>query len=165
MCIPCCCSTFRRCSIRANGISRTWCRRSKTCRTSSTTTIIRARRSRREGGPRNGARRMTVRDDQVRSVTQRRPRLGPRLSQVNINIWRLLVFVLIIAVWWLVAVLVGQNFFPTPWQTAVAAVQVIGDGSVPRAALDSIGVFLAGYLLSAAFAIPFGLLMGGIRIF
>lgn len=108
---------------------------------------------------------MTVRDDQVRSVTQRRPRLGPRLSQVNINIWRLLVFVLIVAVWWLVAVLVGQNFFPTPWQTAVAAVQVIGDGSVPRATVDSLVVFLSGFVLASCFAIPFGLLMGGVRVF
>jgi len=108
---------------------------------------------------------MAAQGEQLRSVTQRRARLGPRLSQVNINVWRLLVFVLIIAVWWLVAVLVGENFFPTPWQTGVAAVQVVGDGTVPRATIESLGIFLAGYLLSATFAIPFGLLMGGIRIF
>jgi ABC-type nitrate/sulfonate/bicarbonate transport system permease component len=108
---------------------------------------------------------MTAQGEQLRSVTQRRPRIGPRLSQVNINIWRLLVFVLILVMWWLVAVLVGQNFFPTPWQTAVASIQVIGDGTVPRATVDSLGVFLAGFILAAAFAIPFGLLMGGIRIF
>src|SRR5580692_8625235 len=107
---------------------------------------------------------MTAQGDQVRSVTQRRPRLGPRLSQVNINVWRLLVFFLLIGLWWLAAILVGQNFLPTPWQTAVASVQVIGDGSVPRATLDSLTVFLSGFILSAAFAIPFGLLMGGIRV-
>ncbi len=108
---------------------------------------------------------MTAQGDQVRSVTQRRPRLGPRLSQVNINVWRLLVFVLLLAFWWLAAFAVGDNFLPTPWQTAVAGVQVIGDGSVPRATLDSLTVFLSGFILAAAFAIPFGLLMGGIRVF
>ena len=66
---------------------------------------------------------MTAQGEHLRSVTQRRPRIGPRLSQVNINVWRLLVFVLILVAWWLVAVLVGQNFFPTPWQTAVTFTQ------------------------------------------
>ena len=108
---------------------------------------------------------MAAQGEQVRSISQRRPRLGPRLSHVNINVWRLLVFVLLILLWWLVAIVAGENFFPTPWQTAVAAVQVIGDGSVPRATVDSLGVFLAGFALSAAFAIPFGLLMGGVRVF
>src|ERR1700744_1970628 len=108
---------------------------------------------------------MSAQGDQLRSVTQRRPRLVPRLSRVNINVWRLLVFVLLIGFWWLVAIWVGQNFLPSPWQTAKAAVQVIGDGTVPRATLDSLVVFLAGFLISAAVAIPFGLLMGGIRVF
>jgi NitT/TauT family transport system permease protein len=108
---------------------------------------------------------MSAQGDQLRSVTQRRPRLGPRLSRVNINVWRLLVFVLLIALWWLIAIWVGQNFLPSPWQTAVAAVQVIGNGEVPRATLDSLYVFLVGFLVSAVVAIPFGLLMGGIRVF
>ena len=46
---------------------------------------------------------------------------------MNINVWRLLVFVLIIAVWWLVAVLVGQNFFPTPWQKIVASTNALAE--------------------------------------
>jgi NitT/TauT family transport system permease protein len=108
---------------------------------------------------------MAVPGEQIHAVTQRRPRLGPRLSQVNISVWRLLVFVLLLAVWWLVAVMAGENFLPTPWQTVIAGVQVIGDGSVPLATLDSLTVFLSGFLLAAAFAIPFGLLMGGFRVF
>ena len=101
---------------------------------------------------------MAVSEDQVHPVTQRRPRLGPRLSHVNINIWRILVFVLLIAVWWAFALVAGQNFLPTPWQTFQAGIQVIGDGTVPRATVDSLSVFLAGFALAAAFAIPFGLL-------
>ncbi len=108
---------------------------------------------------------MALPRDQLHPVAQRRPRLGPRLSQVNINVWRALVFVLLVAAWWLLAILAGQNFVPTPWQTVVAGVQVIGDGSVPRATIDSLTVFLVGFLAAAIFAIPFGLLMGGFRVF
>ena len=88
---------------------------------------------------------MAVSEREAHSVTQRRPRLGPRLSHVNLNVWRLLVFVLLIAAWWLVAILAGQNFVPTPWQTVVASVAVIGDGTVPLATLDSLGVYLCAF--------------------
>jgi NitT/TauT family transport system permease protein len=108
---------------------------------------------------------MAIFEGQSHPVTQRRPRFGPRLSHVNINIWRVLVFILLLAAWWLVAIVAGQNFLPTPWQTVLAGIQVIGDGTVPLATLDSLGVFLAGFAMAAAFAIPFGLLMGGFRVF
>lgn len=108
---------------------------------------------------------MAVPGDQVHAVTQRRPRLGPRLSHVNIHIWRGLVFVLLVVAWWLLAALAGENFLPTPWETVIAGVQVVGDGSVPIATLDSLTVFLSGFVLAALFAIPFGLLMGGFRVF
>jgi ABC-type nitrate/sulfonate/bicarbonate transport system permease component len=108
---------------------------------------------------------MAAPSDRVRPIVQRRPRLGPRLSQVHLGVWRALVFVLLIAFWWLLAVLAGQNFLPTPWQTVQAGVQVIGDGTVPRATLDTVIVFLLGFALSAAVAIPFGLFMGGFRVF
>ncbi|MFN4282846.1 MAG: ABC transporter permease [Alphaproteobacteria bacterium] len=98
-------------------------------------------------------------------LPQRRPHIGPRLSHVNINVWRALVFLVFLIVWWTIAKLVGQNFVPTPWQTLQAAIQTIGDGTVPKAAWASIKVYLSGYVLAALFAIPFGLLMGGFRVF
>ncbi|HEV2572280.1 ABC transporter permease [Methylocella sp. CPCC 101449] len=99
------------------------------------------------------------------AVARRRPRIGPRLSQVHIGFWRLLVGILLIAIWTAVAQLVGQNFIPTPSQTAVAAVQLFSDGTVPAAALSSLYVFAVGYLLAIVFAVPLGLLMGGFRVF
>ena len=108
---------------------------------------------------------MALSEQRATSVAQRRPRWGPRLSQVNINVWRLVVFLLLVGLWWAVAVIAGQNFLPTPWQTFAAGIDVIGDGTVPFATLDSLSVFLAGFLAAAAFAIPFGLLMGGFRVF
>jgi ABC-type nitrate/sulfonate/bicarbonate transport system permease component len=87
------------------------------------------------------------------------------LARIPVGVWRLVVFVLLIAAWWGVSEAAGQNFFPTPWQTAKASVQVIGDGTVPRATLDSLAIFVSGFFLAAAVAIPFGLFMGGFRIF
>ena len=98
-----------------------------------------------------------------RSVTQRRPRIGPRLSHVNIGFWRLAILVIGIAGWWLIAIVAGKNFVPTPPQTLAAAAQLLGDGTLLRASLDTVAVFLAGYVLAAVVAIPCGLLMGGIR--
>ncbi len=108
---------------------------------------------------------MAAQEDQIHPIVQRRPRIGPRLSQININVWRVLVFFLLLGVWWLMAVVAGQNFLPTPWQTAQAAVAVVKDGSLLTATRDSLLVFIAGFVLSAAFAIPFGLFMGGFRVF
>jgi ABC-type nitrate/sulfonate/bicarbonate transport system permease component len=88
-----------------------------------------------------------------------------RLGAMSVAAWRLVALAIFIAIWWLLAVLAGQNFVPTPWQTLQAAVQVIGDGTVLRATVDTVLIFLSGYLLSAAVAIPLGLLMGGFRIF
>lgn len=88
-----------------------------------------------------------------------------RLGEMGIAGWRIVAFLAFLLLWWLVADLAGQNFVPTPWQTLQAAAQVIGDGTVPRATLDTVVIFLAGYLLSAAVAIPLGLLMGGFRMF
>ena len=98
-----------------------------------------------------------------RSVTQRRPRIGPRLSHVNIGVWRLAILVVTIAGWWLIALVAGKNFVPTPPQTVAAAVKVLADGTLLHATLDTVGIFLAGYVLAAVVAIPCGLLMGGIR--
>lgn len=98
-----------------------------------------------------------------RSVTQRRPRIGPRLSHVNIGVWRLAILVALIAVWWLIALIAGKNFVPTPPQTLVAAGQLVASGTLLHASLDTIFIFFAGYILAAIVAIPCGLLMGGIR--
>jgi len=108
---------------------------------------------------------MVTRDDRAEPEPIPRPQIGLRLGRARIAVWRLAVFVLLILAWWALAVMTGRNFLPTPWQTVVAGVQVIGDGTVPRATLDSVAVFLSGFALAALVAIPFGLLMGGFRVF
>lgn len=98
------------------------------------------------------------------AVAGRRPRIGPRLSRVNVNAWRALIFVALVAGWWLIAVVAGRNFVPTPPQTIVAAQQMLADGSLLGATADTVGVFVTGYLVAVVVAVPLGLLMGGIRV-
>jgi ABC-type nitrate/sulfonate/bicarbonate transport system permease component len=102
---------------------------------------------------------MVMIEQRPNSVTKRWPRLG----ELHIGLWRLMVGIVLIAAWQIIAKLAGENFVPTPLQTLAAAVQVFSDGSVPRAALSTIYVFLAGYLLAIVIAVPIGLLMGGVR--
>jgi ABC-type nitrate/sulfonate/bicarbonate transport system permease component len=111
---------------------------------------------------------MVTIEQRPNSVSKRRPwiglRIGSRLGQVPIGLWRLMVGIMLVAAWEVIAKLAGENFVPTPLQTFAAAVQVFSDGSVPRAALSTIYVFLSGYLLSILIAVPLGLLMGGVRV-
>jgi ABC-type nitrate/sulfonate/bicarbonate transport system permease component len=98
-----------------------------------------------------------------RPVAQRRPSIGPRLSRVNINVWRAAIAVVLIAGWWLLAIVAGKNFVPTPPQTLVAFGQLLANGTLVAATLTTVGIFLGGYVLAALVAIPAGLIMGGIR--
>jgi NitT/TauT family transport system permease protein len=97
-------------------------------------------------------------------IAQRRPRIGPRLSRVNITVWRLVALMVFVAIWWLASALAGRNFLPSPAETATAAVKLFADGTIFRAMGESLIVFLAGYAVAAAVAIPLGLLMGGFRV-
>lgn len=99
------------------------------------------------------------------NIAGRRPRIGPRLSRVNISAWRLVALACFIIIWWLIALAVGDNFLPTPWQTAVAAREIIKDGTLLHATGESLVVYLTGFGLAIAFAVPFGLFMGGFRVF
>lgn len=78
--------------------------------------------------------------------------------------WRVAVFVLLVLIWWAIAVFVGRNFVPTPLATFNAALKLADNGTLMRATGQSLAVFFTGYLFAAALAIPLGLLMGGFRI-
>jgi len=108
---------------------------------------------------------MTTSVEHARPVAQRRPRLGPRLARINVGTWRVLLGVVLIALWWLLAVLVGKNFVPTPPQTLTAAEQIVASGQLPAATLDTLFIFVAGYAAAALVGIPLGLVMGGVRVF
>jgi len=106
---------------------------------------------------------MAVLVKRERSETQRRGRVGLRPAHVSIGVWRLGILIASIAAWWLIAVVAGRNFVPTPPQTLAAAGQMIADGTIWRASGETVAIFLGGYVVAAVVAIPCGLLMGGIR--
>lgn len=108
---------------------------------------------------------MTTSIEPARPVVQRRPRLGPRLGRINVHVLRVLLGVVAVGGWWLLALAVGKNFVPTPPQTLAAAAAIVANGQLPGATLDTIGIFLAGYVAAAVVGIPVGLLMGGVRVF
>jgi ABC-type nitrate/sulfonate/bicarbonate transport system permease component len=82
---------------------------------------------------------------------------------LKIGVLRLAILIAGIAGWWLIALVAGKNFVPTPPQTLAAGAQMVADGTLLRASRDTIWIFLAGYVLAAVVSIPCGLLMGGIR--
>jgi ABC-type nitrate/sulfonate/bicarbonate transport system permease component len=94
----------------------------------------------------------------------RRPRIGPRLADVNIAFWHALVFVGFILFWWLMSTVVGRGFLPSPGDTLQAGIGMFGDGSLGVATVQSIYSLLGGYVIAAVVAIPVGLVMGGVRI-
>jgi NitT/TauT family transport system permease protein len=79
-------------------------------------------------------------------------------------LYRLLVFVLFLALWWLAAERSGSRFIPTPGETAAAARTMFAEPEIWRAIADSLTVYGSGYLLAALVAIPVGLVMGGFRM-
>jgi ABC-type nitrate/sulfonate/bicarbonate transport system permease component len=86
------------------------------------------------------------------------------LRRVDVVAWRFAILVVAIGGWWLLAPIAGKNFVPTPPQTVLAFGALLADGTLVRATLATVSIFLAGYVLAALVAIPCGLLMGGIRM-
>lgn len=83
---------------------------------------------------------------------------------MTVNLWRLAILVAGVAAWWLIAIVAGGNFIPTPPQTVAAAIAIGRDGTLAAATLSTAIVFVTGYVLAAIIAIPCGLIMGGIRV-
>jgi len=83
----------------------------------------------------------------------------------NVIAYRLAVLCLIIVSWALASTTVGDNILPSPWETAIAAAEITASGVLFEALGQSLFVYLVGFGLAAASAIPFGLIMGGIRLF
>lgn len=79
-------------------------------------------------------------------------------------LYRLGVLALLVAVWALAAQQFGRNVVPSPLATAAAAQRLIAEGRLPAALGASLSVYLSGYVLAVACAIPAGVLMGGFRL-
>jgi NitT/TauT family transport system permease protein len=89
----------------------------------------------------------------------------PAASQPAPMLWLYLTTLLLgLAIWWLAAVFSSNSLVPSPLQVAIAAWELVQDGSLWSNALASLGRVLSGFVLGVALAIPAGFLMGWYRL-
>lgn len=67
---------------------------------------------------------------------------------------------LLVFLWWLASVYAARNIIPSPWATFQAAGGLLREGRLQQGFLDSLTIYLSGYGLAIALAIPLGVLMG-----
>lgn len=79
-----------------------------------------------------------------------------------IRIYRLLLLFALLALWWLISLSVGANLVPSPLATFDAATRLFAEGRLVQAIWDSLSIYVSGYLLAVAVAIPLGVLMGAV---
>ncbi|MCW5719533.1 MAG: ABC transporter permease [Devosia sp.] len=82
---------------------------------------------------------------------------------MKIAAYRLIFLAGLIALWWLASTMVERNLVPSPWATLLAARQLIAEGRLGGALLDSISIYLGGYAIAILVGIPIGLIMGTMR--
>lgn len=80
-----------------------------------------------------------------------------------IGLYRLGFLVLLVGLWQLASVRVSRNLIPSPLETWAAFQRLARQGRLWEAMGDSLTVYLAGFVLAAACAIPVGLVMGAFR--
>jgi NitT/TauT family transport system permease protein len=68
--------------------------------------------------------------------------------------------VLLVALWWVAVATSKSLIFPTPAQVVLGIVELIQQGLMLKHVLASLFRVALGYLLAAALAIPFGILLG-----
>ena len=97
-------------------------------------------------------------------IAGRRPRLGPRVSHINLNVARIAMAIFVLLVWQILSALVGGGFVASPYDTLIAALKLMRDPAFGEAILSSIFCLTLGYGLASLIGIPAGLIMGGIPI-
>lgn len=80
-----------------------------------------------------------------------------------ILVYRIGFLALLIVLWGVASVTVERNIIPSPIETFAAAAKLMSEGRLQAALGDSVVVYISGYLLAIAVAIPIGVIMGGIR--
>lgn len=95
-------------------------------------------------------------------MTDRRSLRSRDMAQVALL--RLAFLGILLVLWWIAAVNVPRNLIPTPALTWQAAVKLVAEGRLQTALKDSLAIYLAGYALAVAVAVPLGLFMGAFRL-
>ncbi|WP_404400220.1 ABC transporter permease [Pelagibacterium halotolerans] len=97
----------------------------------------------------------------IRSVLARQI---DRPDMVVIAASRIGFLAVLVALWWLASINVARNIIPSPAATLEAAGRLVSDGALQRALFESVSIYLSGYALAIAAAIPLGVAMGGFRL-
>jgi NitT/TauT family transport system permease protein len=66
----------------------------------------------------------------------------------------------LVALWWGMVVATGSAIFPTPWQVARGALELVRDGTLWQHIAASLFRVGTGFALAVAVAVPLGLVMG-----
>lgn len=67
---------------------------------------------------------------------------------------------LLVVLWWIASINVARSLIPSPWATLQAAGGLLHEGRLQTAFIDSLIIYLSGFGLAIAIAIPLGVLMG-----
>ncbi len=88
------------------------------------------------------------------------------MERGNQPIWlyRVLVVVALVIVWWLASLVAGRNLIPAPPAVFEAAIRLFGDGTIYEATASSLGIYVTGLLLAIAIGLPVGLVAGGVPV-
>lgn len=71
---------------------------------------------------------------------------------------------LIVLLWWIASINVARNLIPSPWATFQAAGGLLQEGRLQTAFIESLTIYLSGYGLAIAVAIPLGVVMGAFNL-
>ena len=81
-----------------------------------------------------------------------------------INLYRVIVLGVILALWSGAATRLGANVVPSPLATFEAAKRLFADGVLLSAVGDSLSVYLSGFTFAILLAVPLGVVMGAFRV-
>ena len=81
---------------------------------------------------------------------------------MSVAVWRLIALAIFLLAWHLVSMSVGKLLLPSVIDIVPASVDEVRSGQLPTAALSTLQVFAAGYLLAVVSGVVIGVLMGGI---
>jgi NitT/TauT family transport system permease protein len=77
---------------------------------------------------------------------------------------RLAFLVVLGLLWWLASIRVARNLVPSPWETWQAGLRLMAEGRLADALGESLTIYLSGYALAIAVAVPLGVAMGALRL-
>ena len=87
-----------------------------------------------------------------------------RQGNLMVATMRLGFLALLVLLWWIASENVARNLIPSPLATWQAAGELLREGRLQSAFVQSLGIYVSGYGLAIVLAIPLGVLMGAFNL-